>query len=190
MRWPAIAVAAMLALGGCAAPAPSDASGDADATASADARTDAASEAAGDETSQREGPEPATASSSTDVEPDEEDAMNIEVNGHALRVALADNSSAEALRDLLEQGPVTVSMHDYGSFEKVGPLGRSLPTNDEPITTEPGDVILYQGDQVTIYYDVNSWNFTRLGHVENATPEELRQILGTGDVTATFSLEA
>lgn len=184
MRWLAIAVAAMLALGCCAAPTQPDAPVDANEPA------DAAIEGTTDEAASPDSPEPTSATDSTDVEPTEENTMNIEVNGHTLKVELADNSSAEALRDLLEQGPITVSMHDYGSFEKVGPLGQSLPTNDEPITTEPGDVILYQGNQVTIYYDVNSWNFTRLGHVEDATPEELRQILGTGDVTATFSLEA
>ena len=114
--------------------------------------------------------------------------MNITINNHTLRVALANNSSADALRELLADGPLTVQMHDYGSFEKVGPLGHTLPTNDEPITTEPGDVILYQGNQITIYYDVNHWNFTRLGRVEDVSADELREILGNGNVTATFEL--
>ena len=80
-------------------------------------------------------------------------------------------------------------MRDYGGFEKVGSLGMELPTNDERITTEPGDVILYQGNQITIYYDTNSWNFTRLGKVQGMTPEELRDVLGDGDPTAVFSLK-
>ena len=80
-------------------------------------------------------------------------------------------------------------MHDYGSFEKVGPLGSSLPANDTQITTEPGDVILYQGNQITIYYDVNSWNFTRLGKVQDLSQKELNSILGDGDVTVRFSLQ-
>ena len=79
-------------------------------------------------------------------------------------------------------------MHDYGSFEKVGALGTTLPRNDEQITTEPGDVILYQGDQITIYYDVNSWNFTRLGKVQDLSPAELKAILGAGNAAVTFSL--
>ena len=114
--------------------------------------------------------------------------MNVTVNNHTLRVALVDNSSAEALRELLAEGPLTIQMHDYGNFEKVGPLGHTLPTNDEPITTEPGDVILYQGNQITIYYDVNHWNFTRLGRVQDVSTKELREILGNGNVTATFEL--
>ena len=99
-----------------------------------------------------------------------------------------DNPSAEAFADLLREGPVTVDMHDYGNFEKVGPLPQSLPANDEQITTSPGDVILYQGDQITIYYGENTWSFTRLAHVEGATRESLLSLLGEGDPQVTFSL--
>ena len=110
------------------------------------------------------------------------------VNGKALKILAAENSSADAFLDHLKAGDVTVDMHDYGSFEKVGSLGTSLPRNDEQITTEPGDVILYQGDQITIYYDVNSWSFTRLGKVQDLSQAELKEILGDGNVTITFSL--
>ena len=106
-----------------------------------------------------------------------------------LEIELADNLSAEAFAELLSQGDVTVEMHDYGGFEKVGPLGATLPTNDEAITTAPGDVILYLGDQITIYYDVNSWTFTRLGRVKGLSQSELKAVLGGGNVTAVFSLD-
>ena len=89
----------------------------------------------------------------------------------------------------LEQGDLTLSMSDYGGFEKVGSLGSQLPQNNEQITTEPGDVILYQGNSITLYYDTNSWNFTRLGKIEDVTKEELLAALGEGDVEVTFSLE-
>lgn len=111
------------------------------------------------------------------------------VNDKVLTILPANNSSAEAFIELLESGDVTIDMHDYGSFEKVGPLGTRLPRNDEQITTEPGDVILYQGDQVTIYYDVNSWSFTRLGKVQGLSQAELKEVLGSGDATVTFSLK-
>ena len=110
------------------------------------------------------------------------------IGERVLAIRPADNSSAAAFAALLKQGDVTVSMHDYGSFEKVGPLGTSLPTNDEPITTEPGDVILYQGNQITIYYAQNTWTFTRLGKVQGLTAAELQEALGDGDPTVTFSL--
>lgn len=105
-----------------------------------------------------------------------------------LEIVLEDNSSAEAFLSLLKEGDVTVSMHDYGSFEKVGALGSELPANDERITTEPGDVILYQGDQITIYYDANTWTFTRLGKVRGLSQDELKEALGDGDLTVVFSL--
>ena len=85
-------------------------------------------------------------------------------------------------------------MSDYGSFEKVGPLGTTLPLNDTQITTTAGDIILYQGNQITIYYDTNSWNFTRLGKVVSSgstttiTQAELKKILGKGNVTAVFEI--
>ena len=107
---------------------------------------------------------------------------------HKLTATLADNSSAVAFYELLKKGPLTVDMHDYGSFEKVGSLGTSLPRNDTQITTQAGDIILYQGNQITIYYDTNSWNFTRLGKVDGVTQAELKKILGKGDVTAVFSV--
>ncbi len=110
------------------------------------------------------------------------------INDSVLAIKPAENPSASAFIELLRAGDLTVEMHDYGNFEKVGPIGTTLPRNDEPITTEPGDVILYQGTQITIYYDVNSWNFTRLGKVQNITPDELRQTLGSGSIVTRFTL--
>ncbi len=114
--------------------------------------------------------------------------MYIIIGEHTLTVKMADNSSAKALLELLKDGDITVEAHDYGSFEKVGALGTELPTNDEQITTQPGDVILYQGDQITVYYDTNSWSFTRLGKVQGVTADDLKAILGDGDVTMVLSL--
>lgn len=100
----------------------------------------------------------------------------------------ANNSSADAFRELLEDNDLTIQMSDYGEYEKVGDIGSTLPQNNEEITTEPGDVILYQGKSVTIYYDTNTWNFTRIGKIENVTKEELLKTFGTEDVEITFSL--
>ena len=94
--------------------------------------------------------------------------------------------SSDDVAELLQKGGITVAMHDYGSFEKVGSLPSSLPRNDTQITTESGDIILYQGNQITIYYDTNSWSFTRLGKVDGVTKAELKKILGKGNVTAVF----
>jgi flavodoxin len=103
--------------------------------------------------------------------------------------AFADNSSAEALRELLTESPLTIQMSDYGGFEKVGSLPENLPTNNEQISTAAGDLILYQGNQFVIYHSTNSWNFTRLGKIDNVTGDELKEALGTGDVTITLSID-
>ncbi len=94
----------------------------------------------------------------------------------------------DALIEALSDGPLTIEMRDYASMEKVGPLGMSLPRNDEQITTEAGDIILYQGNAFVIYYAPNSWNFTRLGKVNDVSGDELKEILGDGNVIVTLSL--
>ena len=121
----------------------------------------------------------------------EEVSMNIielKVNDRVLKIKLEDNSSAIAFKEKLQEGDLIIEAHDYGNFEKVGPLGFSLPRNDKYITTSPGDIILYQGSMITIYYDKNSWNFTKLGKIDNISSQELKDILGDGDVTITISL--
>lgn len=115
--------------------------------------------------------------------------LKIKINDKTLTATLAENSSAEALKQLLSEGDITINMSDYSNFEKVGSLGTSLPRNDEQITTEAGDLILYQGSSFVIYYDTNSWSLTRLGKINDITQEELKQILGSGNVTVTLSMD-
>ena len=114
--------------------------------------------------------------------------MNIQVGNHILTATLVENSSAAALKEALTENPITINMRDYDSMEKVGSLGINLPRNDEQITTEAGDIILFQGSAFVIYYAPNSWNFTRLGKIDNVTAAELKEILGDGNVTVTLSL--
>lgn len=88
--------------------------------------------------------------------------MKITVGKHIFYATFAENPSADEFQELLAQGAITVKMQDYGGFEKVGSLDTELTRTDERITTEPGDVILYQGDQITIYYGTNTWNLPDL----------------------------
>ena len=115
--------------------------------------------------------------------------LKIHVNDTTFTATLADNSSAVAFAEFLSQGDLTLDMHDYGSFEKVADLPRSFPRNDTQIDTDAGDIILYQGKTITIYYDKNSWNFTRLGKIDNVDKKRLKQILGDGNATVTFSVK-
>lgn len=112
--------------------------------------------------------------------------MKLKIGNRTLTATLADNSTAEALLNALAEGPMTIDMRDYGNMEKVGSFGMNLPRNDEQISTEAGDLILYQGSAFVIYYDTNAWNFTRIGKIDNITQKELKEILGRGNVTVTL----
>ncbi|HIT59831.1 MAG TPA: hypothetical protein IAC33_01005 [Candidatus Fimousia stercorigallinarum] len=85
---------------------------------------------------------------------------------------------------MMRESPITIRMSDYGGFEKVGSLGESLPTSDRQTTTEEGDIVLYSGNQIVIFYGANSWSYTRLGHVDDLDGWE--EALGNEDVTVTF----
>lgn len=114
----------------------------------------------------------------------------VEVNGTQLSAVIAKNEAGEELkRKLTEEKEIEVRLSEYGSFEKVGPLPWSLPTEDERITSEVGDIFLYQGDQITIFYGQNTWSYTRLGHILGMTQNELKEIFGAGDVTVKLFLD-
>ena len=115
--------------------------------------------------------------------------INITIDGKTLPVNLVENEATRTLVDALQQAPITYQADDYGGFEKVGALGRSLPTSNQQITTQPGDVILYSGNQIVLFYGSNSWSYTRLGRIQYATPDELRSFLkaGQGRVSVTLS---
>lgn len=121
----------------------------------------------------------------------EKNKIKLTVNGKSFTATLEENSSAEALRQLLEKGDLSIRMNDYGDMEKVGSLGTSLPRNDRQTTTHPGDLILYLGNSFVIYYDTNSWNFTRLGRLNGvSTRQEVLELLGgKGDITVTLSVK-
>lgn len=120
---------------------------------------------------------------------DNDNTMNLSVNNRTMKVNLAENAATEALIEKLKEAPITYTAHDYGGFEKVGSLGISLPSNDTYITTEPGDIMLYTSNQLCIFFDSNSWDYTRIGKIEGMTAKQLKDAFGTGDVSITLSIE-
>ena len=118
-----------------------------------------------------------------------ETKLLISVNGQELTASFADSTAAKELAKKLKAEPVTVTLNEYGGFEKVGKLPWSLTRTDASIETEPCDIMLYQGNQMTIFYNSNSWSYTKLGHIENTTQEELKALFGEGDITVTLSLK-
>lgn len=129
-----------------------------------------------------------TARAVTEPSNEEEIEMFMQIGDRVLTVQMAENSSVEALLALLADGPLTLEMGDYAGMEKNASLPQALPENNEPMDTVPGDVILFQGQTFVIYYSTNSWSLTRLGRVRDVAAEELRALLGDGDVSVTLSL--
>jgi len=118
--------------------------------------------------------------------------LNITIDGKTLPVILVENEATRTLVAALQESPITYEADDYGGFEKVGALGRSLPTSNQQITTEAGDVILYSGNQIVLFYGSNTWSYTRLGRIQYTTLDELKSFLkaGQGRISVTLSAEA
>ena len=118
--------------------------------------------------------------------------LYITIDGKTLSIELVDNAATQTLVAALQEGDITYEAHDYGGFEKVGALGRSLPTNDTQTTTQAGDVILYSGNQIVLFYGSNSWSYTRLGRMEYSSQAELESFLkaGQGNVMVKLSLSS
>ena len=114
--------------------------------------------------------------------------MQMMIGETPVTVAWEDNASVEALKTLATEG-LTIEMSMYGGFEQVGAIGQSLPRYDQQTTTSSGDIVLYSGNQLVVFYGSNSWAYTRLGHITDQTPEQMKALLGSGDVTITLSMK-
>ena len=114
--------------------------------------------------------------------------MQMMIGETPVTVAWEDNASVEALKTLAVEG-LTIEMSMYGGFEQVGSIGQSLPRDDRQTTTTSGDIVLYSGNQLVVFYGSNSWAYTRLGHITDQTPAQMKALLGSGDVTITLSMK-
>ena len=133
---------------------------------------------------------PEETQSKTSKETEEEPAVKtliMKIGNTTVAVDWEDNESVAALRELVKDKPLMVQMSMYGGFEQVGSLGTSLPRNDSQTTTAAGDIVLYSGNQIVVFYGSNSWAYTRLGHVTDKTAAEMAELLGNGNVTITIS---
>ncbi|MCR2048580.1 cyclophilin-like fold protein [Acetatifactor muris] len=131
-----------------------------------------------------------TAGTEADIQNGAEEAvinMKVQVGDAVFSATLEENEAVASFVEMVRENPVSIQMSDYSGFEKVGSLGASLPVNNSQTTTHAGDIVLYNGNQIVIFYGSNSWSYTRLGHVDDLTGWE--EALGSGDVMVTFSLE-
>ena len=132
-----------------------------------------------------------TDNNNTDTEPKQEETMmekelKMRIGETEVQVVWEENESVQALKELVKDKPLSIQMSMYGGFEQVGSIGTSLPRNDRQTTTNSGDIVLYSGNQVVVFYGSNSWAYTRLGHITDKNQNDMRDLLSNGDVTITF----
>ncbi len=115
--------------------------------------------------------------------------LKMKIGGTAVTVDWEENESVAALAELVKDQPIRIKMSMYGGFEQVGSIGTSLPRNDAQTTTEAGDIVLYSGDQIVVFYGSNSWAYTRLGHITDKRAAQMKDLLGNANVTIVISME-
>ena len=140
----------------------------------------------GADTEEASASEGAGKTDSDDME-DDNMTMKVRIGDSVFTAVLEENDAADALIEMMRSDPVTIDMSDYGGFEKVGSLGQNLPASDSRTTTQAGDLVLYQGSRIVLFYGSNSWSYTKLGRVNDTTG--WTEALGRGDVRVTFYLE-
>lgn len=119
--------------------------------------------------------------------PDRKHEILLSVNGEKLSVSWENNRSVDALRELLQKGSIIVNMRPYGGFEQVGSLPESIISDDVQFTTAPGDIVLYSRNSIVLFYGTNSWTYTKLGHIEGSSVDELQTLLDCDNVIAELS---
>lgn len=117
-----------------------------------------------------------------DISPVEESEMRMIIGDTEVEVLWENNATVDEIRTAVEEGPITIEMSMYGGFEQVGAFGRSFTRDDKQTTTSAGDLVLYSGNQLVVFYGSNSWAYTRLGKIKGLSDEELASLLSNGDV--------
>lgn len=115
------------------------------------------------------------------------DNMKMSINDIEVNVSWEQNESVEALRQLASNLPLTIQMSKYEDFEQVGSIGQNLPKNDVQTTASAGDIMLYSGNKMVVFYGSNSWAYTRLGKITDKSVAELKELLGNGNVMITIT---
>ncbi|MBR1867066.1 MAG: hypothetical protein IJ800_00590 [Clostridia bacterium] len=115
--------------------------------------------------------------------------LMMKINETEVNVNWEDNDSVAALKEMCKKTPLTIQMSMYGGFEQVGSIGKSLPRMDKQMTTTAGDIVLYSGSNIVVFYGSNSWSYTKLGHITDKTASQMRELLSDGDVTITIGIK-
>ena len=113
--------------------------------------------------------------------------IELKIDNQVIDAIWADNDSVKALKELAKDG-LTINMHEYGGFEQTGLICKNIPSNDSRIDVVPGDIVLYNSNQISIFYNNSSWSYTKLGHI-NLSKTELQDLLDTDEAVVTLSLK-
>ena len=180
-KWVACALALAIAasLPACAAEPADDSM-----TSSPPAATQ--TQAAGEDTAEKEA-STATAAQDPGRKDEKKEMLQMKLGDVPVAVDWETNEAVAALKTLCADKPLTIGLSRYGGFEQVGELGAALPRNDTQIKATAGDIMLYAGDRLVVFYGTNSWSYTRLGHIRDLPAAELEALLGGGDVTVTLT---
>ena len=172
----------LVTLTGCS-PALESATAATQITASAEKKSETTTE----KTAATRASEMTTQTEETTTVTEAERSMTLKIGERKVPVTWEDNASVEELKKLAANG-LTIKMSKYGGFEQVGSIGKNITSNDKQTKTAPGDIVLYAGNKLVVFYGSNSWAYTRLGKI-NMSKNELKDLLGKGDVTVTLTLE-
>lgn len=118
---------------------------------------------------------------------EQENELILSVNGTPLNVIWENNDTVDELIAYAQNEKIVVDTTLYGGFEQVGSLPQSFSRNDVQMTTAPGDIVLYSGNQLVVFFGSNSWSYTTLGHIEGLSEQELSELLGAD--TAVVKIE-
>lgn len=113
----------------------------------------------------------------------------LKIDGTEVNVEWEDNESVKAIKELAKNGELTINTHQYGGFEQVGEIGHNIVSNNVQMTTKPGDIVLYAGNNIVLFYGSNSWSYTKLGKIVDKTDEELKSLLNKPNTLLTINIQ-
>lgn len=115
------------------------------------------------------------------------DNLKLLIDDVEVNVEWEDNDSVKAIKEIVKNGSLTITTHQYGGFEQVGEIGQSIVSNNVQMTTEPGDIVLYNDNNIVIFFGNNSWSYTKLGKIKNKDLSELKELLDKNNVIIKIS---
>lgn len=111
--------------------------------------------------------------------------INLMVNGDNFVVDIENSLTGLAFLHLL---PMEIEMNELNGNEKYYYLDEDLPVDVyQPQRIETGDIMLFGSSCIVIFYESfnTNYSYTRIGKINNANNLDI--VLGSGDVTVSFS---